>query len=73
MALSLLAGTVSESVYKVEQNTKATLENFGTVVCYEDFGAVGDGKTDDMEAICKAHEYANEKGLPVYAKEGATY
>ena len=73
MALSLLAGTVSESVYKVEQNTKATLDNFGTVVCYEDFGAVGDGKTDDMEAICKAHEYANEKGLPVYAKEGATY
>ena len=42
-------------------------------VSYEDFGAVGDGKADDMAAIVKAHEYANEKRLPVKAREGARY
>ena len=34
-------------------------------VCYDDFGAVGDGVTNDFFAIKAAHEYANEKGLPV--------
>lgn len=42
-------------------------------VTYEQFGAVGDGKTDDIEAIVKAHEYANEHRLPVKAKDDATY
>ena len=41
-------------------------------VSYEDFGAIGDGVTDDMPAIVKAHEYANTEGLPVRAKDGAT-
>jgi len=43
------------------------------MVRYERFGAVGDGVTDDMEAIARAHEFANEHGLPVQADEGATY
>ncbi len=43
------------------------------VVRYADFGARGDGKTDDMDAIAKAHEYANQRGLPVKADDGATY
>ena len=43
------------------------------VVRYEKFGAVGDGVTDDIEAIVKAHKFANEHGLPVKADEGATY
>lgn len=42
-------------------------------VYYEDFGAKGDGVTDDWKAIHDAHEYANEMGLPVKAKSGATY
>ena len=28
-------------------------------VCYEDFGAIGDGKVDDFDAISRAHAYAN--------------
>ena len=42
-------------------------------VTYEAFGAVGDGKTCDIEAIAKAHEYANANNLPVKAKDDATY
>ncbi len=40
---------------------------------YEDFGARGDGVTDDIDAIVKAHESANQRNLPVKADDGATY
>lgn len=43
------------------------------VVTYEDFGARGDGKTDDIAAIAKAHAYANQHGLPVNVNDNATY
>jgi hypothetical protein len=43
------------------------------VVSYSDFGAKGDGKTDDIDAIAAAHKYANQHGLPVKADAGATY
>lgn len=42
-------------------------------VTYEAFGAVGDGIADDYEAILKAHEYANENGLPVIGRADAKY
>lgn len=42
-------------------------------VRYSDFGAKGDGKTNDMDAIAAAHEIANKHGLSVKADEGATY
>lgn len=42
-------------------------------VYYSEFGAVGDGVTDDFAAIIDAHEYANERGLPVAADAGKTY
>lgn len=48
-------------------------KTFSDYVTYEDFGAAGDGKTDDFEAIIKTHEYANENGLSVLANETATY
>jgi len=44
-----------------------------SVVTYEAFGAVGDGVADDLQAICKAHEHANQNGQPVRSKPGATY
>jgi len=42
-------------------------------ITYEKFGAVGDGVTDDFPAMKAAHEAANAKGLPVRARDGATY
>lgn len=42
-------------------------------VTYEEFGAKGDGVAEDFEAIYRAHEYANENGLAVKGKPGATY
>jgi hypothetical protein len=42
-------------------------------VRYTNFGASGDGETDDMDAIAAAHAYANQRGLPVKADKGATY
>ncbi|MBX2999858.1 MAG: hypothetical protein KF893_15160 [Caldilineaceae bacterium] len=44
-----------------------------SVVTYEAFGAVGDGVTDDLPAICQAHAYANEHRLPVKTSPGAIY
>jgi FHS family L-fucose permease-like MFS transporter len=43
------------------------------VVTYEEFGAKGDGRTDDRSAIVRAHAAANERGARVRAKDGATY
>ena len=51
----------------------AAMANAQEFVTYEEFGAVGDGKTDDQKAIIAAHEAANKKGLPVRACDGKTY
>lgn len=48
----------------------ATLKD---VIYYSEYGAVGDGVTDDLAAIVRAHAAANEAGLPVRADYGATY
>lgn len=42
-------------------------------VSYGDFGAKGDGKTDDIIPIAAAHEIANQHNLTVKTDEGATY
>ena len=42
-------------------------------VFYSDFGAVGDGVTDDSEAIRAAHAHANVTRQTVCADPGATY
>jgi hypothetical protein len=42
-------------------------------VTYEQFGAVGDGLTDDLPAIVAAHAHANTHGLPVRSDPEATY
>ena len=42
-------------------------------VYYSQYGAVGDGVTDDFNAIIKAHDAANAAGLKVRADAGSTY
>ena len=42
-------------------------------VSYSDFGAKGDGKTDDIAAIAAAHAFANENNLLVKTDKKATY
>ena len=42
------------------------------VVTYEQFGAKGDGTTDDLPAIVAAHKAANARGLPVKARSDAS-
>ncbi len=43
------------------------------MVSYGDFGARGDGKTDDQDAIAATHAFANQYSLPVKADDGANY
>lgn len=50
----------------------AEIKNRGEVH-YSDFGAVGDGQTDDMEAIIATHAFANQENLPVKADAEARY
>lgn len=42
-------------------------------VYYSDFGATGDGESDDIDAIAATHAFANANRLRVKADEGATY
>jgi len=51
------------------------LQKFKTdgVVRYSDFGAKGDGETDDIDAIAATHTFANQNGLLVKADDKATY
>lgn len=42
-------------------------------VSYREFGAIGDGKTNDIEAIIRTHAYANQHGCKVVADKGAKY
>jgi len=43
------------------------------LVHYSDFGAKGDGKTDDIDAIAATHAFANQNNLKVQADERTTY
>ncbi|GEO08204.1 glycoside hydrolase family 55 protein [Segetibacter aerophilus] len=56
----------------VSQNDVSKFKRRGWIL-YSDFGARGDGKTDDINAIAGAHAFANQQGLSVKANEGATY
>jgi len=56
----------------VLQRDTAIIKKSG-YVRYSDFGAIGDGKTDDMDAIVDAHKFANQYKLKVKADNGFTY
>ncbi|MBO5879909.1 MAG: hypothetical protein J6Q68_05100 [Clostridia bacterium] len=42
-------------------------------IYYSEFGAIGDGVTDDFDAIEACHKHANEHGYTVCADSGAKY
>ena len=66
--------TVNETDGEVKKPYNAgTFPKDATEVRYSDFGAVGDGVTDDQKAIKLAHAIANARNLPVKADEGKTY
>lgn len=54
-------------------NTPTPTPFTGSYVTYKQFGAKGDGVTDDYSAIVATHAYANEHNLPVKADPGAHY
>jgi hypothetical protein len=43
------------------------------VISYREYGAIGDGITDDFDAIVRAHEAAGASGAAVRADAGARY
>lgn len=56
----------------VSTNDARAMRERGSVR-YGEFGAVGDGEADDIDAIAAAHAFANLHGLKVEAEDGATY
>lgn len=48
-------------------------ETSGKIIRYSDYGAKGNGETNDLPAIARAHQAANKAGLPVEADSNAVY
>ena len=66
-------GEVCDKTEGVGEHGKCADDCSHVYVQYSEFGAVGDGKTNDMAAIAAAHKYANENHLMVRGDEGFTY
>tara|TARA_R110002033_G_C3897451_1_gene240045 strand:+ start:41654 stop:43270 length:1617 start_codon:yes stop_codon:yes gene_type:complete len=67
------SGQIDEkSLFGLNEEKAKQLINRGYVE-YSDFGAVGDAKVNDFEAIIMAHNFANKYNIEVMANEGATY
>ena len=64
-----------EPTYTTEGTCKICNERYLPMLklTYSSYGAVGDGITDDFNAIKATHEFANLMGITVYADEGKTY
>ena len=65
-------GENGELLINVSQRDARKFKAHG-LIRYSEFGARGDGKTDDIAAIAATHAFANQHGLPVKADEEATY
>jgi len=59
-------------VINVSKNDLDKFKNNGYVF-YSDFGATGNGKSDDIDAITATHAFANQYNLTVKADEEASY
>lgn len=66
--------TTENGILQVNVSPKDALKfKAAGMVRYSDFGARGDGKTDDIDAIAATHAFAGQYGLRVKADEEATY
>ncbi|MFD1143679.1 hypothetical protein ACFQ4C_21300 [Larkinella insperata] len=66
--------TLENGVLQVNVSPRVTAQHKAAGwVRYRDFGAKGNGKADDIDAIAATHAFANLHGLLVKADEGATY
>lgn len=65
--------TVLQGQLSIPAEPDTTYLKASGLVHYSDFGAKGDGKTDDMDAIVATHAFANQQGLKVLADKGASY
>lgn len=68
----LFYGEKGELLVNVSPKDLNKFKNRGWVL-YTDFGAKGDGKTDDIDPIAATHAVANQFGLSVNAVDGATF
>ena len=62
-----------ENYDDTEIKEKINKKAFKSYISYEEFGAIGDGITDDGEAIKNAHEYANENNLSIFCPYNKKY
>ena len=69
---SFLTSTISDGSGDVNFKGKVYNQDI-SVVYYSEFGAEGDGKTDDYQAIFDTHVFANECGQTVKADKNAVY
>ena len=65
-----VAQKISVAEGELNFDSKFKLTEKVSEVRYKDFGAVGDGNTNDFAAIKAAHDYANEGGQKVVAGYG---
>ena len=78
---NMLVKATSEFTARQIKLTGATAINFTdtvfnqdiSVLYYEDFGAKGDGVTDDFQAFYETHKMANQGGQKVMGTAGAEY
>jgi hypothetical protein len=70
--IQVITGDNGELIVNVPRKDARKFKARG-LVRYSDLGALGDGRTDDLEAIAATHAFANQHGLPVKADDGATY
>ncbi len=71
---SFITSKITNADVSGDVNFKGTIFNQDiSFLTYEEFGAKGDGKTDDFVAIDQTHREANKYGQTVKAKDGAHY
>ena len=73
-ALYKIENTSTAYSISCQNNLKANLIAENNQICVNQFGAKGDGQTDDQDAINLAYTYANTRNIGLITfKRGATY